>query len=189
VENGKSFTVGAPMKDLPPGKILVNIKIFRDGTLVHEYQAGDLKVTVSIKGPQAQEIELAKDALPLTLHFTAEALPAGEYNFKWVFDNGATQDETAKNESSVTADYHEFKKYEPSVTLYDIKGNKLATAKVSLTIKEKETKPARTARVWTANGCLRDLSGLRPSCPIRLQCHFEHKRRSVLYEQIGSKHR
>lgn len=156
VENGKSFTVGAPMKDLPPGKILVNIKIFRDGTLVHEYQAGDLKVTVSIKGPQAQEIELAKDALPLTLHFTAEALPAGEYNFKWVFDNGATQDETAKNESSVTADYHEFKKYEPSVTLYDIKGNKLATAKVSLTIKEKETKPAPHGKgmdgKWVAYG-------------------------------------
>jgi len=143
VENGKSFEVTAPMKELPPDKVSVNIKIFRDGKLVHEYQSGDLatEAMVYIKGAGTLVVELAKDELPYTHQFTAEAWPEGEYSFRWTFANGATQDDTAKNESSVTADYNEFKTYKPYVMLYDLKGNKLAIAEVSLTLKEKEEKP------------------------------------------------
>ena len=141
VENGKPFQVDAPMKDLPPGRILVNIKIFRDGMLVHEYQAGEVNVTVSIKGSQTQAMELEKNELPYRHHFTATASPEGEYNFKWVFDNGEVKENSAKTESSVTSDYQEFKTYKPYVMLYDLKGNQLAKAEVSLTLKEKEEEP------------------------------------------------
>ena len=143
VENGKSFEVTAPMKEIPPDKVSVNIKIFKERKLVHEYQSGELaaEAMVYIKGSGTLVVELTKDELPYTHQFTAEAWPEGEYSFRWAFANGATKDETAKNESSVAADYNEFKKYEPYVTLYDLKGNKLATAKVSLTLKEKEAPP------------------------------------------------
>lgn len=146
VENGKSFEVTPPMKELPPDKVSVNIKIFKDGKLVHEYQSGGLaaEAMVYIKGSGTLVVELTRDELPYTHQFTAQAWPEGEYRFRWVFDNGAIQDDTAKNESRVTADYNEFKTYKPHVMLYDLKGNKLATAEVSLTLKEKEDKPAPT---------------------------------------------
>ena len=144
VENGKSFEVSAPVKELPPDKVSVNIKIFKDGKLVHEYQSGDLaaEAMVYIKGSGTLEVELTKDELPYSHSFTAEAWPEGEYSFRWVLDGkNATKEETAKNESSVTADYDEFKTYKPYVMLYDLKGNQLAKAEVSLTLKEKEEKP------------------------------------------------
>ncbi len=141
VENEKSFEVGAPMKDLPPGKITVNIKIFKDEILVHEYQLGEQtdEATVTIEGSQNLVVELTKDELPYTHTFTAAAQPEGEYTFDWDLGNDLTQSETAANESSISSEYSEFKTYEPSVILYDLKGNPLATAKVSLTIKEKTT--------------------------------------------------
>ena len=141
VENGKPFEVDAPMKDLPPGKITVNIKIFKDETLVHEYQLGDKtdEATVTIEGSENLVIELTKDQLPYTHTFTAAAQPGGEYSFQWDLGNGLTESDTANNESSISSDYSEFNTYEPYVTLYDLKGNQLATAKVSLTLKEKTT--------------------------------------------------
>lgn len=142
VENGKSFEINAPMKDIPPGRILVNIKIFRDGTLIHEYQSGDMSVMVSIQGSKSLTVELEKDELPYKHNFTAIASPAGEYIFKWDFDNGTTNEDTSKNKSNISSDYNEFKEYEPFVTLYDLNGKQLGTAKVSLIIKEKKVEAA-----------------------------------------------
>lgn len=140
VENGKPFEVGSPMKELPPDKVSANIKIYRDGELVHEYQSGELvaDAMVYITGPATLVVELTKEELPYKHQFTATAWPEGEYRFSWIFNNGVVQDTTGKNESSVSAEYSEFKLYKPSVTLYDMRGNKLASTEVHLTLKEKE---------------------------------------------------
>lgn len=145
VENGKSFEVSAPMKELPPDKVSVNIKIFRDRKLVHEYQSGELEaeVTVYISGPRDTVVELTKEDLPYEHHFTAKAWPAGEYRFSWSFGNGFSEDTRGREESAVSAAYPEFKKYTTTVTLYDLNGKELASHDVTLTLKEKD--PAATA--------------------------------------------
>lgn len=139
VENGTAFEVYAPMKDLPPEKISVNIKLFLDRKLIHEYQSGEIlaEALVYIKGSATLEVELTKAELPYEHAFEAEAFPEGEYEFRWVFANGNTLISNSKNTSAVTNEYSEFKTYEPYVMLYDLKGNKLAEAQISLTLKEK----------------------------------------------------
>lgn len=140
VENGNPFEVGTPMKELPPEKISVNIKVYRDGKLVHEFQSGEViaDAKVYINGSATLVIELTKEELPYEHHFTATAHPEGEYLFDWAYKNGSSEKDTSKNESSVSAKYSEFKEYEPYVTLYDLKNNELDTAKISLILKEIE---------------------------------------------------
>lgn len=143
VENGKPIEVNPPMKELPPEKISANIKIFKGGNLVHEYQSGEViaDAKVYINGPSNIVVELTKEELPYKHNFTATAWPEGEYRFNWIFNNGIVQDVIGKGKSNVSESYYEFKQYKPSVTLYDLKDNRLASYEVILTLKEK-VKPA-----------------------------------------------
>jgi hypothetical protein len=141
VENGTPFEVNPPMKDVPPEKVTVNIKIFRDGKLVHEYQSAEMMMDakVTILGPRDVVYDLAEGETQVEHSFKAMAAPTGEYRFVWNFGDGSSSDSTTGgDESGVSHTYAGPKEYKPTVTLYDLKGNILSTDSVSLTLKKEE---------------------------------------------------
>lgn len=139
VENGKPFEVAPPMKDLPPSEISVNIKIYRENQLVHEYQSGEVKAEafVMINGSGTMVVERTKEELPYNHDFTATASPVGEYKFIWSLGEGAQQTTEGKQSSNVSGTYSAFKTYKPKVTLLDMQGKELSTYEVILELKEK----------------------------------------------------
>jgi hypothetical protein len=140
VENGKSFEVGAPMKDLPPDKVSVNIKIFKDGELVHEYQSADLKADarVEISGPETVSYELSEGGGQVEHAFSATASPAGDYDFEWsVGDGSPVQRTSGGSTSDVSHTYEGTGEYTAKVTLYDKKGKALSSDSVRIILEEK----------------------------------------------------
>lgn len=140
VENGKSFEVAAPMKEIPPDKISANIKIYRDGELVHEYQSVDLKAKarVEIIGPESISFELNEDIKQVDHSLSAKASLAGDYKFEWSFGDGSSAQQTAGgNESDITHTYVDAGEYTVKVTLYDKKGTALSADSVRITLVEK----------------------------------------------------
>ena len=144
LENGKSFEVGAPMKDLPPDKVSVNIKIFRDTVLVHEYQSADLKAEarVAISGPETVSYELSESGGQVEHAFSATASPAGDYDFEWSVGDGSPAQRTSGGSTSdVSHTYEGAGEYTAKVTLYDKKGKALSSDSVRIVLEEKEADP------------------------------------------------
>lgn len=140
VENGKSFTVSPPMKDLPPEKVSVNIKIFRDGELVHEYQSVDFKADarVEILGPEAVSYTLDEGDKQVEHAFSATASPSGDYDFEWSFgDSSPTQKTKGGIVSDISHTYEGAGEYTAKVTLYDKKGKALLSDSVKIILEEK----------------------------------------------------
>ncbi|MGI5869258.1 MAG: IPT/TIG domain-containing protein [Kiritimatiellia bacterium] len=142
VENGKIFEVDPPMRAdsiLPPSKVTVGIKIFRDHRLVHEYRSVDLPevVNVYIEKPRNVVYELAAGEASVEHTFKAEATPRGDYRFEWDYGDGTPPQRTSGWTSTVKHKYAGFKAYRPRVTLYDLNEKKLAEDKISLELKQK----------------------------------------------------
>lgn len=150
VENGKPFEVNPPMKDLPPDKISVNIKIFRDGKLVHEYQSAEMLMDakVAILGPRQVVYELGEGEKEVTHQFSAMAAPTGKYRFEWDFRDGSPAQSTTGDTSAISHTYSKIKEYTPTVTLYDMKGNVLSRDDIKIILKKKEPeKPKPTEQI------------------------------------------
>lgn len=142
VENGKSFEVGAPMKDLSPDKVTVNIKIFRDGELVHEYQSVDHKADakVEITGPKTVNYELVESGKQTEHSFSATAFPSGDYDFEWNFGDGSPMKRTSGgSDSELFHSYEGTGEYTAKVTLYDKNGKALSSDSVKIVFEEKVT--------------------------------------------------
>ncbi len=140
VENGKAFEVGAPMKDLPPDKVSVNIKILKDGELVHEYQSADLKAEarVEILGSETVNYVLGESGGPVEHAFSATASPAGDYDFEWRVGDGSPSMRTSGGSTSdVSHTYEGAGEYTAKVTLYDKKGKALSSDSVRIILEEK----------------------------------------------------
>ncbi len=140
VENGKAFQVDAPMKDLPPDKVSVNIKIFKDGKLVHEYQSADIKADarVEILGPATVYHELDKNSSQVEHPFSAKASPAGDYDFEWNFGDGSpAQRTTGGSSSEIPHTYVEVGEYSAKLTLYDNTGKALSSDSVRIILEQK----------------------------------------------------
>ncbi len=140
VENGKPFEVGAPMKDLPPDKISVNIKIYKDGELVHEYQSSDINANaiVEISGPEAVNYQLDESIQRIEHAFSAKASPAGDYDFEWSpGDSSPVQKTEGGSDSDISHTYTDAGEYTAKVTLYDKNGKALSSDSVRIVLEER----------------------------------------------------
>ncbi|MGI5868858.1 MAG: hypothetical protein ACOX9C_05385 [Kiritimatiellia bacterium] len=147
VEDGKAFEVDPPMHAdsiLPPSKVTVGIKIFRDYRLVHEYRSGDLPevVNVYIKKPKTVVHELAEGETTVEHTFSAEATPRGDYRFEWNYGDKSPTEVTRGWTSTVTHEYTlpegYYAEYHPHVVLYDLNGKKLSEDKATLKLQQKQ---------------------------------------------------
>lgn len=141
VENGKAFQVDAPMKDLPPDKVSVNIKIFKGEILVHEYQSAEIKADakIEISGPATVRYELEKNSSQVEHSFSGKATPAGDYDFEWNFGDGSPAQRTTDGSSSeISHAYEGVGEYTVKLTLYDKKGKALSSDSVRIILEEKD---------------------------------------------------
>ncbi|NTV89577.1 MAG: PKD domain-containing protein [Clostridiales bacterium] len=139
VENGKSFKVGPPMhqdSSLPPSRIKINIRIFKEGVLVHEYQSADMDevVQVRILEPRNKVYELNENVKEIEHEFSATATPKGDYRFVWNFNDGSKEQSTQGSDSMVKHIYNKAGKYSPSVTLYDNNQKEIGKDSVQVTL-------------------------------------------------------
>lgn len=144
VENGNTFEVSPPMKPnakIPPSNIQVNIKIFQDGKLIHEYKSGELPedVRVNIEEPRNKVYELTDGESKVEHSFTASSVPQGDYQFEWNFGDGSAINKTNGKESNVKHIYKVIGKYTAKVTLYNQKGKVLSFDTVTIELKAKQT--------------------------------------------------
>lgn len=144
VKSGKSFEVASPMQDIPPQEVTVNIKIFLGDKLVHEYQSvqGETKATVRISGPEVVRYVLEPDNLKANHSFLAEASPKAGYDFIWVYGDGApSQKDSGGSSSNVSHEFSGPGDYTTTVTLYNEKGEPVATDTVRIILEMRQDLP------------------------------------------------